>query len=528
MEALKVVVALAALGAIAVAAVVAGQFIAQWLAGLSIFQRLGVYLAASAAATAALPGWGSSAAQWAFLGYWLAIWLFAGWMMRKAGGGYNADHVRGNAIVPAKAVKAMLKREDSQFSIGDIPFPRRFEVLGFLIVGAIGTGKSQTFHQILGPVRKNGQRAVVADVGGEFTARYFKKGDQVFNPFDRRSISWSPLAEMRGEWDADKLAKSVVPDGFGSGAEWNGYAQTLLSAVLLRLWESGAGNNGEMLRLLTRAPADEIKNFVAGCPAEGLFAEGSERMLASIMGILSSYIKPFQHLDPAAGNDAFSIRDWMENEDGSWLFLNFTDSQFPALKPLIAAVLDVSISSLLEMKPNADRRCWFAVDEFATFGAIQSIEPLLTKGRKYGAAAILGLQSISQIRESYGQQKAQTLLGCLGTWTVLRCQDAETAEYMSRYVGDEEIRRETVSTSSKGIEMATTSTGSEWRTQRAVLPSEIAQLPNLTAILNVVGETPPCVVQIPVSQGAEVAERFEAKPREKRLMQSADPVADLA
>ena len=288
--------------------------------------------------------------------------VMAGWKHILGGGygGAGSGHVRGNALATPGRVKSLVRREESRFKIGDIPFPRRLETLHFLVVGATGSGKSQTFHQILGPVRQSTDRAVVADVGGEFVSRYFREGDIVFNPFDARSVAWSPLAEMRGEWDADKLAKSIVPDGYGSSAEWNGYAQTLLSAVLLRSWESGTGNNGELLRLLTRATPEELKAYVTGLPAEGLFADGADRMLASIKGILSSYIKPFQHLDPDAGADAFSIRDWVENGEG-WMFLSFTDGQFPSLKQIIAAVLDVSISALLELPPSNTRRIWFAV-----------------------------------------------------------------------------------------------------------------------------------------------------------------------
>ena len=447
-------------------------------------------------------------------------------------GGHGGSHVRGNALATPARVKSLVRREESRFKIGDIPFPRRLETLHFLVVGATGSGKSQTFHQILGPIRQSTDRAVVADVGGEFVSRYFRDGDIVFNPFDARSVAWSPLAEMRGEWDADKLAKSIVPDGYGSSAEWNGYAQTLLSAVLLRSWESGTGNNGELLRLLTRATPEELKAYVTGLTAEGLFADGADRMLASIKGILSSYIKPLQHLDPDAGADAFSIRDWVENGEG-WMFLSFTDGQFPSLKQIIAAVLDVSISALLELPPSNTRRIWFAVDEFSTFGAIQSIEPLLTKGRKYGAVALFGLQSLSQIRDSYGIEKAQTLLSCLGTWTALRCSDAETAEYMSVFLGDEEIRREQVSEGGSFDIMSMRRTSSsntsvEYKQQRVVLASELQQLPNLSGILNIAGDIPPCVVAIPVAGGEAVAERFVQRERTKRLVQAPAPVSPAA
>lgn len=488
-------------------------------------QAIGVAVISLGLALITPAGFVNSLIAWSILtyGFWTYVQLKVGGFKGGSGGG-SGDVVRGNQLYDVKAVQKMVKNEESNIFIGEVAIPKAYEPSHFLLVGSTGTGKSQTFHQILGPVREKGERAIVADIGGEFAARYFKVGDAILNPFDKRSVDWSPLAEMRGEWDGDRIAKSIIPDGSGSSAEWNGYAQTLLSSVLVKAWENDA-KNGDILRLLTRAPQSELKAYVEGMPAEGLFGEGSERMLSNILGIISSYIKSFQYLDADAGVDSFSIRGWVAKEGSSWLFLNVTDSQLASLKPVIAAALDIAISGLLELKPNADRRVWVAIDEFATFGYINSLEALLTKGRKYGGSAILGMQGISQPRESYGRDKAQTLLSCLGTQLVLRCPDGETAEYFSTHFGSQDIQRINHSTSHSGSDV-NHSQSVQYATQRVVLASEIQQLPNLVGLLNIVGDIPPCVVNIPVSKGVEVAERFEAKPRKAKAENEAEQVAE--
>lgn len=455
----------------------------------------------------------------------IALFSFWTWTGMKHGLFKNRSNgetvVRGGQRVDVREVQALLKNEESNISIGQVAIPKRFESTNFLLAGAPGTGKSQTFHQILGPVRAVGERAIVADVGGEFVARYHREGDVILNPFDARSVSWSPLAEMQGEWDAERIAKSICPDGEGSAAEWNGYAQTLLSAALGKLWATD-GNNGELMRLLTQASHSELKEFIDGTPAVGLFAEGNERMLGSILGIVSSKVKCYQYLDPAAGIDAFSVRKFVANDGAAWLFLSFTDPQFTSLKPIIATVLDVAASAVMELKPSSTRRVWFALDEFATLGYIGALSDLLAKGRKYGAAVILGVQSVSQIFSPYGRELTKTLLNCLGTQLILRSPDPETAEYFSSIFGEQDIQRVNHSTSSNGSDVSH-SQSVQYATQRVVMPAEIQGLQNLVGYLNVVGDCPPCVVNIPIVYGEEVAERFVQKPR-KAKSEAAEPI----
>lgn len=527
--------------AFTLAAVVGGFFLTMFLLkkgalaffGMQIKHQVGALACVSALIALIFP----SSFIPAFLITGTVIFSFWGWLMKKAGGfsRRNADTVvRGNRLVDRKVVQNMVKGEDYTVTIGGVNIPRRLEVSHFLLAGTTRTGKSQALLGMMSAIRQRGEKCLVADVGGEFTARFYREGiDKSLNPFDVRGISWSPLCEMASAWDAEKVAKSIIPDGHGSEEQWNGYAQTLVAAVLLRVWESD-GNNREVLRLLTRASQAELKQYVAGLPAEGLFAEGAERMLASITGIVSSYIKPLQYLDPETGVDGFSIRGWVEEGDkpgavDSWLFFNFTDSQFASLRPIIAASLDVAISAVLDLMPNParvakglpERRVWMMLDELATFGHLGSLVAMLEKGAKYGAPVVAGLQApLAQLRQHYGPDVAQTLLANLGTQLVLRSPDAESAEYLSRLFSEQQIPQIAYGTSNNGSDVTHTQ-NVQLATQRVVMPAEIMGLANLTGYLNVVGDIPPCPVQIQIVHGEEVAERFVPKARTKAKVEEA-------
>jgi type IV secretory pathway TraG/TraD family ATPase VirD4 len=395
------------------------------------------------------------------------------------------------------------KREpDLRIRIGGVPIPHSLEPLHFLFAGSTGTGKSQALIGVLDTIRARGDRVIMVDSGGEALARWFHPGDTLLNPLDQRSAEWSPFSELAGPWDADRLAKSMIPDSEGSDREWQLYSQSLLAAVMQRLAERGDATNERLLYFLTVAKSEEIEQLVSGLPAQTLFDTGAAKMLSSVRGIIGSYLPSYRFLSPSAGASAWSIRRWIECGSG-WLWLPYRDDQLPSLRPLISAWVGEAVSSILSLRPDPSRRIWLLLDELASLGRIQSMSDALTKGRKYGLRCVAGLQSVSQLRASYGREGAQTLLSCLSSSLTLRSADAETADYLSRGIGEAEVRRENRSRS-EGRE-----TIAEQRTvQRVVLPSEIQNLPDRDGYLSLAGDYPIARVQVPIVTKPEVIPPF--------------------
>jgi type IV secretory pathway TraG/TraD family ATPase VirD4 len=449
---------------------------------------------------------------WLFpVAYLVGVFIFAGWLkvskflgLGKGGKG-SSQVLRGREIISEAAAIKWLKKsgdlDECRFKLGGVPVPEAVETRHFLLTGATGSGKTQAFFQITDSARKRGHRALVADLGGTFVKRYMRYGkDVILNPFDQRGVHWSPFAEMRQSFDAARLAASMIPEGSGESKEWNGYARSVLEGILERLFERDMATNQALVYYALGATTQELAELTAGTAAAVYFtSSGDDRQLASIRRIISTYIKPLTYLQPKAGRDAFSIRKWIQQEGDGWLFISYRDDQLTALRAMIAAQIDTAASGILSTEDELDRRLWFVLDEFASLGEINSIEPLLNKGRKYGVCAALGYQSIAQPRMIYGRDRAQTILAGLSTWVVLRQQDAESAEYMSQYLGDEEIRRE-IKSSSNNKDSTSENTAEQYLRQRAIMPAELQQLADLQALVNIAGPLPPAWTQIPLSE----------------------------
>ena len=118
------------------------------------------------------------------------------------------------------------------------------------------------------------------------------------------------------------------------------------------------------------------------------------------------------------------------------------------------------------------------------------LETLVTRGRKHGLAAILGFQSIAQLRRIYGHEQAAVLASMPSTKLLLRVDEPETATFIARQIGERETLRDEIgiSTAERGH-----------RTEPVVMASEIQRLPRLEGYLCIAGldrarvKVTPCV-----------------------------------
>lgn len=448
------------------------------------------------------------------------------------GGGAAGTHLRGSQLVSSRQLQSLLKKESGSLTVGSQKIPGRLEPLSFLVAGAPGVGKSVAISEMLDGIAARGDRAFISDAGGNYLKSYFNpsRGDLVLNPLDRRAVLWSPLAEIENSWDADQISKSIIPAGTGSAAEWNNYAQTAVAAILKHCWARRL-TNAAIFRLAIISSIDELQTIFAGTPAAPLVAEGAERMWASIRGIIGTYLTPLQYLDPDTGVGGFSLKKRIQEETPGWLFFNFRDDQLTAISPVIAAMADIISKAILSLDANDSRKFWLILDEFASLGRITSILDFLTKARKNGGRAVVGVQAVSQIRSAYGPNDSSTLLATCGSQVIFRVPDAETADVMSRVLGDHQIVRtiESQGESSGGMQMIGQSSKNEstqYTTERVVLPSQIQSLETLHAILNFAGAYPAAPIILEPRDRETVVKTFEPVTRRAIVATAGEAAAE--
>ena len=391
----------------------------------------------------------------------------------------------------------------SQFmlTLGTIPIPRAIELYHFLVAGRTGAGKTQAIQQLLRPARARGDRALVADPDGGYVSRFGQSSDLILNHFDRRSVRWSPFAEIRAPFDYDVLATAVVPPGnTANEEEWRRFGRVLLAATLKQLHEDGRGSAHEVLRLINAAHDNELQTMLAGTSAAGL--RRHDAMFHSILGVITPHIQSWEYLlEPDAQHPAFSIRNWVRSGGPGWLFLPYRDDQLDSLKYLIATWTGLAVAEALSLPEDLERRFWFVIDELDSLGKVSSLRLAATKLRKHGGVMVAGLQTIAQLRATYGQDESQVILSSLANKLILAVGDHETARYFQDELGQREIERRRVVHQSGGSgdrHTRSTSVSREVALEHLVLASELQGLPERRGYLRRAGEALIHPVRVPL------------------------------
>jgi hypothetical protein len=366
---------------------------------------------------------------------------------------------------------------DGWVRLAQTPIPPSNEPLHFAITASTGAGKSVALRGLLADIRARGDRAIVIDNGGEFSGDYGAPGDLVLSPFDARSVGWNLVNEVREPHDWMRLARSVVPDGHGSERAWHEMAQKLLA----NLGMNSHTSNAELLRIATGYNAEALRPLLDGTSSSILTQDGGDRLLTNIRSVFGTVLQCWQFMRPGA----FSLREYMQGTDPRWLWVPFKESELGVSRDLIACWMDILVSAGLE-RAEGGQNTWIIIDELDTLGELASLIAATTKLRKRNVRVVVAFQSYSQLIETYGRERASTLLNCFSNKLVLRSVDGETAEKLAREMGERE--RWKASSTSDGGQSSTATTSLQ--REQAVMPSEIQNLPDLQGYIKLAGDYP--------------------------------------
>jgi type IV secretory pathway TraG/TraD family ATPase VirD4 len=380
--------------------------------------------------------------------------------------------------------------------VADVAIPAELEPQHFLVTGKTGSGKSNFIRHMLRQIEARGGTAVVLDPDAEYVSEFYRpaRGDMILNPLDQRCPAWSPWAELRAgsfRMDAEALAQSMIPDAPNSFAQSGAdrFFRRSGRTTLVSIFETAKPRTAETITQLLTLPRDRLKQALKGTAAEPLIDPGAHDQGAGIVAMVTNATNPFRYLPPEdAGRERWSAVEWAKTRRG-WLFLTSTEDSRAAALPLQNVWLDCLVRHLLTTDLDQQSgQVWIVIDELGALDYQGQLENLVVRGRKRGLCVALGFQAVSQLHSIYGRDRTVTLLSAPATKLILRSDEAETAEWASRTLGQREVVR---------LQMTTLTGPSLYRDgfnlqphqtlERVVLPAEIQRLPPLEGYLCIAG-----------------------------------------
>ncbi|HWM70210.1 MAG TPA: type IV secretion system DNA-binding domain-containing protein [Steroidobacteraceae bacterium] len=217
-------------------------------------------------------------------------------------------HQRGTRVPDGRcaqqSARKRLRTQPKLITLAGIAVERLDETKHFKLIGTTGSGKSTAIREVLRIALARGDRALIADPDGGYLNRFYDpdRGDVILNPFDPRSARWDLFGELRDPYDADQLARALIPDAADtSGREWRAYARTFLASVLrtAHLRSHPCPRRHRQARHRRRSLAPSLLRATARTPtAWGQFRSATPRLRSGVFASL--HARPTDPLPPRA------------------------------------------------------------------------------------------------------------------------------------------------------------------------------------------------------------------------------------
>lgn len=359
-----------------------------------------------------------------------------------------------------------------QVMLGSLPsvwFPNAER--GILVLGAPGSGK--TFSVIDRAVESGLQQ-------GASLLLFDKKGDQiklhapsavrygydvqVLAPGESYSGVINPLDFLRDPQDsvmAEQIGKVIVQNA-GGGDKGNEFFQTagqMLAKGLVQLAKASRYPDLAMVYAFIRLPNFVERIYHSANRPEGHPLKMDKWIIASFSQLLSSKdaektvagIKATAEMTYSAFIQKELLRCFIGPSTipvklvgKQAIFFKMDDRTRDVIGPLLATAIHLCIiSNLREKRANPLIYC---LDEFPAL-KLEQIVYWVNEYRSNGGIPILGIQSLNQLRDRYGENKAKAIAAALSTHVLFYPGDFETAEQYSKRYGETEVTIKNRSTS---------------------------------------------------------------------------------
>lgn len=164
-------------------------------------------------------------------------------------------------------------------------------------------------------------------------------------------------------------------------------------------------------------------------------------------------------------------------------------------RPLTALFFSVLLESLAAGGEDGEGvPVTMLLDEFANVGTIPNFETTISLARGRGVALWLGIQSLGQLEARYGKANARTIVSNCGTKVALSGLDVESAEYVSRALGEATV--EGRSSSRHGTLSPTYGATESEHGRRLLTPDEVRRIAGDSAIALVGNRRPLMLTKI--------------------------------
>ena len=334
-----------------------------------------------------------------------------------------------------------------------IPIDENLLSRHMVLLGGIGTGKTNTFNQIIGQLRQTMTREdvmIIFDTKGDFYRTFYRPGDVVISN-DHTATGpqgadyWNIFNEIEPgdhmEETSVEIAKSLFHQKLEKTSQpfFPNAAKDLFSAILTHFTRMPylKPTNESLRSFLDGAPTAEIREILK--QHEDLKAMVSyifDDRSPQTQGVISELQQLSREifLGNFKKSGTLSMRELVRAKGGRCVFIEYDLGIGNMLSPIYSLLFDLTIKEALGRK-KSEGNVYFITDEFSLIPNLQHVDDAVNFGRSLGVKFMIGIQNIDQVYENYGENRARSLLSGFLTSVCFRVNDGKSKEYIQELHG---------------------------------------------------------------------------------------------
>ena len=324
-----------------------------------------------------------------------------------------------------------------------------------MFLGGIGTGKTNAFEQIIAQLRNNmtaDDIMIIFDTKGDFYRSFYKPGDvvisndstatgpngedywNIFNEIENDEHMEENIVEIAKALFHKKLEKTNQP--FFPNA-----AKDLFAAVLTHFTRNNDtlhGDNQALRSFLDSSPTAQLRDMLGQHDdMQAMVSYIADDWSPQTLGVMSELQQLSREI--FLGNfkkqGSLSIRNLVRSKGGRFVFVEYDIGVGAMLSPIYSLLFDMAIKEALCRK-KSEGSVYFVADEFRLIPNLQHVDDAVNFGRSLGVKFMIGIQNVEQVYESYGEQRARSIMSGFLTSVAFRVTDASSKKYIKELHGE--------------------------------------------------------------------------------------------